>query len=129
MAGGVKNWVDYHDSTEVFSGGQWRSVGPLPARLMFAAGVTIANTVFITGQLWSLFFNELSYCSCVYFAGGQDGRSEDGGKKRDDLWEFNDETETWTTSDKKMALTRSAHALNTIILGNNVNGFVCEYNL
>ena len=51
------------------------------------------------------------------------------GKARDDLWEFNDETETWTTSDKKMASTRSAHALNTIILGNNVNGFVCEYNL
>ena len=58
------------------------------------------------------------------FAGGRDG-----GKARDDLWEFDDETETWTTSDKKMAFTRSAHALNNIILGNNVNGFVCQYNL
>ena len=58
------------------------------------------------------------------FAGGRDG-----GKARDDLWEFDDETETWTTLDKKMAITRSAHALNTIILGNNVNGFVCQYNL
>ena len=126
MAGGTADWVNYFDSTELFSGGQWRSVGPLPTRLMFAAGVTIANTVFITGQLWYSFLNELFYYSCAYFAGG---KMEVDGKARDDLWQFNDETETWTTSDKKMASTRSAHALNTIILGNNVNGFVCEYNL
>ena len=130
MAGGTANWVDYFDSTEVFSGGRWRSVGPLPARLMFAAGVTIANTVFITGQLWWSFLNKRHITVHVYiFAGGRDGRSEDGGKVRDDLWAFNYETETWTTSDKKMAFPRSSHALNTIILGNNVNGFVCQYNL
>ena len=130
MMGGTADWVEYHDSAEVFSGGQWRYVGPLPARLMFAKGVTIANTVFITGQLWSSFFSNRHFTIHLYiFAGGMDGKTENGGKARDDLWEFDDKTETWTTSDKKMAFTRSAHALNTIILGNNVNGFVCQYNL
>ena len=43
-----------------------------------------------------------------------------GRRERDDIWEFNDEK--WTPSGKKIAFTRSMHALTTIVLGNNVRG-------
>ena len=39
----------YTDTTEVFSGGQWSTVGPLPAAVSALAGVTIDNTVYMTG--------------------------------------------------------------------------------
>ena len=37
------------DTTEVFSGGRWRTVGALPEALNGLAGVTIENNVFMTG--------------------------------------------------------------------------------
>ena len=37
------------DTTEVFSGGRWRTVGALPEALNGLAGVTIENIVFMTG--------------------------------------------------------------------------------
>ena len=39
----------YTDTTEVFSGGQWSTVGQLPAAVVALAGVTIGNTVYMTG--------------------------------------------------------------------------------
>ena len=39
----------YTDITEVYSGGQWRTVGALPEAVYGLAGVTIENTVFMTG--------------------------------------------------------------------------------
>ena len=34
---------------EVFIGGQWTTVGPLPTAVAALAGVTIDNTVYMTG--------------------------------------------------------------------------------
>ena len=48
----VGGWTDAGrrtDTTEVYSGGQWRTVGALPEAVSSLAGVTIGNTVFMTG--------------------------------------------------------------------------------
>ena len=49
MVGGVDNDDIFLDATEVYSGGQWRTVGALPAGVEGLRGVTIANSVYITG--------------------------------------------------------------------------------
>ena len=49
MVGGVDNDDTHLDATEVYSGGQWRTVGALPAAVEGLRGVTIANSVYITG--------------------------------------------------------------------------------
>ena len=48
MVGGL---IDggYTDTTEVFIGGQWSTVGPLPTANAGLAGVTIGNTVYMSG--------------------------------------------------------------------------------
>ena len=46
VVGGYTGIV-YTDTTEVYSGGRWRTVGVLPVAGL--AGVTIENTVFVTG--------------------------------------------------------------------------------
>ena len=48
VVGGYTGAV-YTDTTEVYSGGLWRTVGPLPEAVYRLAGVTIDNTVFMTG--------------------------------------------------------------------------------
>ena len=52
MVGGL---IDggYTDTTEVFSGGQWSTVGPLPTAVAALAGVTIDNTVYMTGMWYA----------------------------------------------------------------------------
>ena len=45
------------DTTEVYSGGQWRTVGALPVAVRGLAGVTIENTVYMTG----LYYFDLSW--------------------------------------------------------------------
>ena len=37
------------DSTEVFTGRRWRTVGVIPVAVKGLAGVTIENTVYMTG--------------------------------------------------------------------------------
>ena len=49
MVGGVDNDDTFLDATKVYSGGQWRTVGALPAGVEGLRGVTIANSVYITG--------------------------------------------------------------------------------
>ena len=39
----------YTDITEVYSGGQWRTVGALPEAVWALAGVTVEYTVYMTG--------------------------------------------------------------------------------
>ena len=51
--------VEYLASTEVYRGGQWVTVEPLPAAVMGVRGTTVDNTVYMTGRkihltLWSL---------------------------------------------------------------------------
>ena len=48
MVGGLTGSA-YTDTTEVFIGGHWSTVGPLPAAVSALAGVTIDNTVYMTG--------------------------------------------------------------------------------
>ena len=54
MVGGL---IDggYTDTTEVFIGGQWSTVGPLPAAVSALAGVTIDNTVYMSGLCRKMF--------------------------------------------------------------------------
>ena len=70
VAGGCRQWnqdefgmdikcVEYLASAEVYRGGQWVTVEPLPAAVMGVRGATVDNTVYMTGSkihltLWSL---------------------------------------------------------------------------
>ena len=49
VVGGRTGAVRRTDTTEVYSGGRWRTVGALPEAVSSFAGVTIENTVFMTG--------------------------------------------------------------------------------
>ena len=49
VVGGGGGSGGHTDTTEVFIGGQWSTVGPLPAAVSALAGVTIDNTVYMTG--------------------------------------------------------------------------------
>ena len=49
VVGGSTGGVVSTDTTEVFTGGRWRSVGVIPVAVKGLAGVTIENTVFMTG--------------------------------------------------------------------------------
>ena len=46
---GGRTGAAYTDTTEVYSGGRWRTVGALPVAVSGLAGVTIENTVYMTG--------------------------------------------------------------------------------
>ena len=41
----------YLSSTEIYRGGQWVTTGPLPVAVAGVRGVTLDNTIFMTGQL------------------------------------------------------------------------------
>ena len=51
VAGGQDGceYCSYFSSTEIFSRGQWTIVGPLPEPLRGVRGVTVDNSVFMTG--------------------------------------------------------------------------------
>ena len=60
MAGGCGQWqfdlfamecIGYLASTEVYRGGQWITVAPLPVAVVGVRGATLVNTVFMTGSL------------------------------------------------------------------------------
>ena len=53
------------DTTEVFNGGQWRTVGALPEASNGLAGVTIRNTVFMTGMYQTIVLHVLQICDIV----------------------------------------------------------------
>ena len=63
MAGGCGRWqldpdfnsgddlcVEYLASTEVYRGGQWITVAPLPVAVMGVRGASLDNTVYMTGE-------------------------------------------------------------------------------
>ena len=41
----------YLASTEIYRGGQWVTAGPLPVAVTGVRGVTLDNTVFMTGHI------------------------------------------------------------------------------
>ena len=40
----------YLTTTEIYQGGEWREVGPLPVGLRGLRGATLDNSVFMTGE-------------------------------------------------------------------------------
>ena len=42
--------IEYLASTEVYRGGQWISVEPLPVAVMGVRGASLDNTVYMTGE-------------------------------------------------------------------------------
>ena len=61
MAGGCRQWdfdwmvFDYHcleylATTEVYRGGQWITVAPLPVAVMGLRGASLDNMVYMTGE-------------------------------------------------------------------------------
>ena len=51
------------DSTELFIGGKWVTVGPLPVAVTGVRGVTLDNTVLMAGLICSIITN-FSYHYC-----------------------------------------------------------------
>ena len=63
MAGGCGQWqldndyntgdeqcIEYLDSTEVYRGGRWITVEPLPVAVTGVRGASLDNTVYMTGE-------------------------------------------------------------------------------
>ena len=63
MAGGCGQWqldndyntgdeqcIEYLSSTEVYRGGRWITVDPLPAAVLGVRGASLDNTVYMTGE-------------------------------------------------------------------------------
>ena len=65
VVGGYIGGAVHTDTTEVFSGGRWRTVGALPDASYGLAGVTIKNTVFMTGLYQTIVLHVLQICDIV----------------------------------------------------------------
>ena len=65
VVGGYIGSAPSTDTTEVFSGGRWRTVGALPEALNGLAGVTIENIVFMTGLYQTFVLRVLQICDVV----------------------------------------------------------------
>ena len=67
MAGGQEKNIDMTRlaSTEIYQDGRWREVGPLPAAVYDLKGVTIDNTVFMTGVI--ILIDRDDFCKIFIF--------------------------------------------------------------
>ena len=67
MAGGQEKNIDMTRlaSTEIYQDGRWREVGPLPAAVYDLKGVTVDNTVFMTGVI--ILIDRDDFCKIVRF--------------------------------------------------------------
>ena len=52
------------DSTELFIGGKWATVGPLPVAVTGVRGVTLDNTVLMAGLICPIYITIFSYHYC-----------------------------------------------------------------
>ena len=60
MAGGCRQWysgfdvqcIEYLASTEIYHGGHWIIVEPLPVAVLGVRGASLDNTVYMTGSLY-----------------------------------------------------------------------------
>ena len=124
MVGGVDNDDTFLDATEVYSGGQWRTVGALPAAVEGLRGVTIGNSVYITG--WETQTGQGWQCANIFtlIGGGV------GTKVQDSIWEYNDEDEEWRTTTMKLDSKRYWHAASIFVPNSNIHmGYICQYRL
>ena len=109
---------NYHllDSTEVFRDGEWTVVAPLPLALEGVRGVTLDNTVFMTG----LCVPTVHYDSGAHYqlAGGTDSSKE----KHAEVWRYDPASGAWTAV-IYMREVRSFHGVTRV----NYTDF-CEIN-
>ena len=124
MVGGVDNDDTHLDATEVYSGGQWRTVGALPAAVEGLRGVTIANSVYITGWDTQAGRGARVPISSLLIGGGV------GTKVQYSIWKYDDEDEEWRTTTMKMERKRYWHAASIFDPNSNIHmGYVCQYRL
>ena len=105
--------------TEVLVSGEaaWKRVGDLPSGLYSLRGVSLENTIFVSGWM-SLFFYTNNRCNFVHsqlnenkFSGGNDRR--ENGEVSDIVLSFDISSETWINMGT-MLNKRSAHAMSLV---------------
>ena len=99
--------IDYLPSTEVYRGGQWITLEPLPVAVMGVRGATVDNTVYMTGRNFYLTLCSLYYN--IFFEGGRD----DNKKNRPEIWRYSAESGSWTPV-IYMRTERSYHAVSVV---------------
>ena len=118
MAGGCRQWysgfdvqcIEYLASTEIYHGGHWIIVEPLPVAVLGVRGASLDNTVYMTGSIvyiWVI-ITELFYT--VYFLeGGQDREMN----HRPEIWRYSAESGSWSPV-IYMRTERSYHAVSVV---------------
>ena len=86
LVAGGSNGYHLLDSTEVFRDGEWTVVAPLPLALEGVRGVTLDNTVFMTG-VWAHLFIIIHR-----LAGGSDSSKE----RHAEVWRYDPASGAWT---------------------------------
>ena len=115
VAGGCRQWhneylyehcIEYLASTEVYQGGQWITVEPLPVAVMGVRGATLDNTVFMTGKssLQTIIYTYISFVE-----GGQDSKYD----HHPEIWRYSAESGSWTPL-IYMRTERSYHAVSVV---------------
>ena len=96
------------DSTELFIGGKWLTVGPLPVAVTGVRGVTLDDKVLMAGSIFPIYVLPILL---IIIAGGSGSR---GSGKRNDIWIYDDATESWSTSPVSMQERRSWHGASVV---------------
>ena len=100
--------IEYLASTEVYHGGQWLTVEPLPAAVMGVRGATLDNTVYMTGES-SL--QTITYTHTYSFVeGGWDNKRKE---HRPEIWRYSAESGSWSLA-IYMRTERSYHAVSVV---------------
>ena len=109
MVGGWSSNNHALDSTEMFSGGAWTLVGPLPAAVSGGRGFTFANTFYMAGTTNMMKNNaRIIYHTLI---GGLVTMTPL--HLRDEVWKFDTDTQTWSTMvDVKLSDPIYYHAVN-----------------
>ena len=109
MVGGWSSNNHALDSTEMFSGGAWTLVGPLPAAVSGGRGFTFANTFYMAGTTNMMKNNaRIIYHTLI---GGLVTMTPL--KLQDEVWKFDTDTQTWSTMvDVKLSDPIYYHAVN-----------------
>ena len=81
--------IEYLASTEVYHGGQWLTVEPLPVAVLGVRGASLDNTVYMTG--------------------GQDRKKD----HRPEIWRYDAESGSWSLV-IYMRTERSYHAVSVV---------------
>ena len=84
------------DSTEVFSGGAWMTVGALPVAVSGSRGFTFGNSFYMTGVC--LVF----HCSATHNHELSGGLVDFAIRFRDEVWKYDADTQSWRDTGLKL---------------------------